>query len=259
MERRPITNIFGYIYLTTNIKNGHQYLGKHKWNKPRIDKSYYGSGNKIVAAIKSYGKQCFKVEILDWANSLDELNQLEINYIKLFANAGFPLYYNIAPGGDGGDYVSLLSEEERNEWKRKLSIALTGHIPYNKGIPMDENRLKQHIESMRKLSKNPEWVEKNKAHMLSWNSSEKSQQDRIKLANSRKMCVIQFSMNSSIIDIHLSGADAGRSTGLSKGNISKCCRGEIPSAYGYKWMYLKDYVKTIKRIPITKQEVDYGK
>lgn len=38
---------------------------------------------------------------------------------------------------------------------------------------------------------------------------------------------------------------AGRSLGVGPTLISACCRGSTPTGYGYRWMYLEDYEKSI--------------
>ena len=49
-----------YIYRTTNLINGKTYIGQHKRRPGR----YFGSGLLLKNAIKKYGKENFKVEIL---------------------------------------------------------------------------------------------------------------------------------------------------------------------------------------------------
>ena len=51
-----------YIYKTTNLINGKIYIGQ---SIRKFSKSYLGSGVKILNAIKKYGKENFKVEILE--------------------------------------------------------------------------------------------------------------------------------------------------------------------------------------------------
>ena len=96
--------MIGYIYKTT-IKNkessldGFFYIGKRQ--KSEFDKNYYGSG-KILKdykkKFKNFGLSC---EILEEANSLEELNKLEKLYIKKYKN--FKNNLNIAEGGIGGN------------------------------------------------------------------------------------------------------------------------------------------------------------
>jgi hypothetical protein len=46
-----------YIYITTNLINGKQYIGKHYG---LINDDYFGSGILLQKALKKYGKENFK-------------------------------------------------------------------------------------------------------------------------------------------------------------------------------------------------------
>lgn len=94
--------MFGYIYKTTNLINGKIYVGKHKWSKEGcLDENYLGSGTYLARAIDKYGKENFICEILDTANSLDELNERERFYIKELDAMNQSIGYNLTRGGDG--------------------------------------------------------------------------------------------------------------------------------------------------------------
>lgn len=65
------------------------------------------------------------------------------------------------------------------------------------------------------------------------------QQVKAKHNNKHKeKMVIQMSLDNKILCGFPCAMEAARQTGFQQGNISKCCRGEIPTAYGYKWKYL---------------------
>lgn len=51
--------------------------------------------------------------------------------------------------------------------------------------------------------------------------------------------ILQFDLNNNLIMEWVSASEASRQLGITKGqsNISKCCRGLLPTAYGYKWEY----------------------
>lgn len=85
------------IYKTTNLINGKFYIGKDKNNND----SYLGSGLLLKKAIKKYGKENFKKEILEFCQDEEELNDKE-KYWILNTNA-INLGYNILEGGTGGD------------------------------------------------------------------------------------------------------------------------------------------------------------
>lgn len=65
--------MYGYIYKTTNLINNKIYIGKHKSNL--FDINYYGSGKIIRRALNKYGKDSFKLELLEECGSLEELSE----------------------------------------------------------------------------------------------------------------------------------------------------------------------------------------
>jgi group I intron endonuclease len=141
----------GYIYKTTNLVNDRCYIGKK--NKSEFDSSYYGSGIALQSAINKYGKQNFIVEVLHWATTVEELNQLEITAIA--EHKSINNTYNIAAGGDGGDttsshpnkkavikkrgdgiksWHSSLTEEAKIERGKKISAAKKGKSNGHEGL-----------------------------------------------------------------------------------------------------------------------------
>lgn len=86
------------VYCTTNILNGKKYIGKDVRNSP----SYLGSGTALTNAIKKYGKQNFKKQILAFCETKEQLKELEEYYIDYYGARKSTLFYNIAKGGDGG-------------------------------------------------------------------------------------------------------------------------------------------------------------
>ena len=54
--------IYHIIYKTTNIVNNKFYIGKHSTTD--LDDLYLGSGKYLIRAIKKYGCESFKKEIL---------------------------------------------------------------------------------------------------------------------------------------------------------------------------------------------------
>lgn len=73
-------NPIGYVYRTTNLITGTTYIGQHK--KKYFDQNYLGSGLRVRRELKKYSKSNFKVELLCWARSIEELNNLESEYIS---------------------------------------------------------------------------------------------------------------------------------------------------------------------------------
>jgi hypothetical protein len=93
--------MFGYIYKTINTVNGSVYIGKKKGN---FVQHYYGSGLRLIRALRKYGATVFRVEVIARAEDIVKLNELEKIYIAEYKKIfGKDQCYNIAVGGDGGD------------------------------------------------------------------------------------------------------------------------------------------------------------
>lgn len=91
------------IYKTTNLVNGKIYIGKDKLNNP----DYFGSGTKIKLALEKYGKDNFTKEIIDTADTIDELDEKEKYWIKELNSQDRSIGYNIRSGGQGGFIINV--------------------------------------------------------------------------------------------------------------------------------------------------------
>lgn len=104
--------MYGFIYITTNMINGKRYIGQRKFNKNW--ETYLGSGILLKKAIKKYGKENFCRDIVAIAETREELNLLEQEWIIEYDAVNSDNYYNITYGGEGGDTRCQLSKEERS-------------------------------------------------------------------------------------------------------------------------------------------------
>lgn len=115
------------IYKIINIVNNKIYVGIHKTLNP--NDNYFGSGKLIIAAIKKYGLQNFRKEILFEFYSLEEAASKE----KEIVNEAFVARddtYNLSIGGGlGGKDINGLTfygRKHTRETKEKLRISSTG-------------------------------------------------------------------------------------------------------------------------------------
>lgn len=116
-----------YVYLTTNLVNGKQYIGQHYGE---LDDSYIGSGNILKKAINKYGKNSFKKDILEICEDYDSVNIAEKEWIAHYNAVMDENFYNIATGGFNSNPCAGLSEEMQNIRKQKLSKAVKGEKNY---------------------------------------------------------------------------------------------------------------------------------
>jgi len=98
----------GYLYKTTNILNNKWYLGssrKFKTMKEAKLDPYLGSGKIFKQALKKYGKENFKKEILCTTEDAYELEEL---ILEVLDAANDPMSYNIKNKGIGATSESIL-------------------------------------------------------------------------------------------------------------------------------------------------------
>jgi hypothetical protein len=106
------------VYKTTNLINGKSYIGKDKHNNP----NYLGSGKRLQYAIKKYGKENFKKEILEHCNSYDELRDREVFWICKFNAAESIDFYNVAEENYGVGNFKGFKESDWENFSKKMSI-----------------------------------------------------------------------------------------------------------------------------------------
>lgn len=185
------------IYKTINLINNKIYVGQDTRNNPK----YLGSGNLLKNAIKKYGIENFKKEILeDDIDDINILNEKEIYWIKKL-NSKRPNGYNLTDGGCGNlgyewtdEQRKTLSEAMLNsdshkqimesvEYKQKMSNANKGH--------KHSKKTKILISKNRKLANTPEFIEQQRlSHLgqIPWNKGKTKYTDK-RLLNASKTMV----------------------------------------------------------------------
>ena len=131
--------IYGFIYKITNNIDGKIYIGQttNETIEERFDEHIAcairlikGEGKQadikhsyLYNAMKFHGIKNFKIEEVDTAADLNELNELEIKYISEF-NSLAPNGYNLKEGGAGGGKHSEITRETM----RKMKAANINHV-----------------------------------------------------------------------------------------------------------------------------------
>lgn len=114
--------MIGYIYITTNLINNKKYIGLKTSDK--FVPTYLGSGKIIRKAINKYGRDNFLVSILEECESIDELKDSERKWIQSYNAQSDSNFYNIAEGGQWGNCIDGMNEQELNQYKKKLSESI---------------------------------------------------------------------------------------------------------------------------------------
>jgi len=158
------------IYKTLNLKTGKVYIGKDKYNNPK----YLGSGKLLHQAFNKYGIENFKKETICEAKTKEELDELEIFWVKEL-NTITPNGYNIAHGGEGGDTMS------NNPNKKEI---FEKHSKWMKNNPNNPWRNKSE-ETKKKISSSLKEKYRNKENHPSF-GKQLSQETKKKIGDANK-------------------------------------------------------------------------
>jgi group I intron endonuclease len=191
--------------------NGKVYIGKTKDFRARM--KYHKLASKkgkthLYLAIRKYGWENFSKEIIDHAETEEELSKKEIYWIAYYQSINPVVGYNMSEGGTGGDTWSSLSQERKaeaiskrppmsDETKKKVSRSLKeryktqphhslGGTSWNKGLKEDPELTEK--KRLRMLgTKDSEETRKRKSQALKGkNTTPKSESHRQKLSESLK-------------------------------------------------------------------------
>lgn len=122
-----LSKMYYIIYKTTNLVNSKFYIGKHKTSN--LEDGYLGSGLNLQRAIKKYGIENFKRDIIYFCGTEKLLNLKEKELIteSILKN---PNCYNIMYGGQGGwQYVCESNKgktKETSESHLRQSVKILG-------------------------------------------------------------------------------------------------------------------------------------
>jgi group I intron endonuclease len=215
------------IYLTTNLINNKKYIGKDINNNPK----YLGSGSVLKKAIKKYGKENFKKEILEYCNSKEELCQREEYWLNFHNAETDPLYYNKTNKAFG-------NSGQTKEGKDKISKSRKGWTPSDKTKKlMSENRKGHEMY-------NDEWRLKIKEALTGIKRSDETKQKQSKALKNKpsksKKPVLQYDKQGMFLKEHSSATEAAKSLNKKTGAaITEVCngKGNRKSIFGYIWKY----------------------
>ena len=132
--------MIGFIYKTTCLVNGKIYIGKHEGSE---NDNYLGSGEIFSLALRKYGKENFKREILRRCETLHELRIWEHVYIKKYHSQDPNIGYNIA---DGDVNSSEYNPAKLPEVREKMLIK-------NRQTTRDPEYRRRHSEIMKEYYK----------------------------------------------------------------------------------------------------------
>ena len=228
------------IYCYTNLINNKKYIGQtitqlktRHYNHVRASENKsttYDNNVPFHNAIRKYGIENFKLEIIHIGQNLEELNYFESYYIKYYNTLNINNNgYNISSGGSKGNIWEGKSEEEFEYFKKNISEKLKGKFEKEKNPFYG----KHHTEETKKLMS-----EKHKGKKLS-DEHRKRMSESQKGKGTKK--IAQYDKDMNLIKIWNSGTEIVEELNLkSHGNIISCCKNKLKSAYGFVWRYYEE-------------------
>lgn len=207
-EVYKITNkVTGKIYIgITNQGSGARY--RHHWYEARI-----GESAPIHKSMAKYGEENFTLEIIDFADTYEELKEKERFWIKELNSMDRKIGYNLTEGGDGT--FGRMHSEETKEKIRQKAIG-------------------------RKIS------EETKKRMSEARKGRCSDVQRIHLKNiamqTKAIPVLQFSKNGEFIARYESVSEASRQTGINSDTIERQLKKPLknPNDWRIKFIWKKE-------------------
>ena len=240
------------VYMHTSPSNK-VYIGitcntKHRW---RNNGEGYKGGSRIYYAIKKYGWDNFKHEILFENLSREEACNKEVELIKEYNSTDTKFGYNLCAGGNLGP--------THEETRRKLSLALMGHsvnpetiqrIAEQKSIPIIC------LDTMKEYSSITAAANELGTHP--------SNISRVCEGKAKSCCGLRFAKKSDYENdtipifqnnpvewkkvicistgvIYENISDASRKTGINRRTLSYACNGKHASANKQIWAFLDEY------------------
>jgi len=159
---------FGIIYKATNVLNGKVYIGqtirtllKRQAEHIRITKR--NPEQYFHKAIHKYNAENFEWEVVDYASSIEELNEKEKEWIWLNYSNNSQFGYNLTEGGEGssGRVVSketklLIGSKSKNRFvseeareKHRISSKGRRHSEETKKVMSAKGKLRSQSEEAR--------------------------------------------------------------------------------------------------------------
>jgi hypothetical protein len=118
--------MYGFVYISTNIVNGMQYIGQTYYRK-RMDPFYFGSGKAIKRALKKNGRESFVRETIFEAFTKEDLDWAERYFILDYNAVASRKFYNMTPGGRAS--LGFTGKRHSKERNAALSKNMVAHHP----------------------------------------------------------------------------------------------------------------------------------
>lgn len=121
------------IYKATNLLNGKVYVGQTvRTLDERMREHLRHNETAFSKALKKYGIENFEINVIDKADTVEELNEKEIFWIKFFKAFGENGYNMCEGGGNTTGYHHTEKSKEKMSIVKKTMYTGEGNPFYNK-------------------------------------------------------------------------------------------------------------------------------
>ena len=237
------------IYCYTNKINGKRYVGQ-TIQKLRKRHGQHLSGKQLIdKKLKQYGVENFKLEVLHLADiySIDMLEKHYIICLNTIVKNGEG--YNISSGGSNGNSLAGKTNEEIEEFKRKISEAKKGkyigenHPNYGKKHSEETRRKMSENLKGRFIGENSPNYGKKFSEEVKRKMSEAKKGKYMGENNYKSIPIVGVGIDNMLVYNCIREA---KKDGFNNNAISRCCNGKQLSYKGYKWYHKEDYDKLSK-------------
>lgn len=231
-----VDNLYHIVYRTTNTINGKYYIGVH--NTKNLEDGYLGSGVTLQKALKKYGPENFKREILSFHENSEAAYKRESELVTLKECRDHNCY-NCFPGGCGCRHAKKLKEESIQKMRDSLRLYYRTHTSPNIGRKHSSKTLQKQSDAKRG-PKNPMYgkhhTEEVKKRISAAHSGPKA---RFWGQHSPTAKVLhQYTITGELIKRFECVEDAVNETGLIKAWwVSEHLRTGPKSKHGFIWSY----------------------
>jgi len=134
------------IYITTNLINGKRYIGSDTKNKSK----YLGSGTLLKLAIKKYGKENFRKDILEVCDTISNMKKREEYWLNYYDAGNNRMFYNMHNYSNGSGIPSMETRNKMCESHRRRDNTGEKNPMYGRTGKNHPLFGKKHLEETRK-------------------------------------------------------------------------------------------------------------
>ena len=193
--------------------------------------SAYRNNAHFFAAIKKYGWEYFKHDILATGLTGEAACKMEVELIAEYDSTNPAKGYNHSPGGD----KTTLGYKHSAESRRRIGEALKGK---RKGIPHTEEHrehIRQALTGRKHSDVTREKLRKALGDRFNTEEARKKQRENTPKGDKHPRATAVLCLDTGEMFPYIQAAADAK--GLSRCNISACCRGLQKTAGGFRWAY----------------------